>query len=461
MIALQILLALTLDALCGEPRRWHPLVGFGQLTSKLEALLRREGRAPQSQKLAGLLGWLLLVPLPALILWWLLELLSDLPTWLLMAAQVLVLYFTLGNRSLAEHARAIITPLLSGNLTEARFRVSMIVSRDTARLDKASVARAAVESVLENGSDAVLAPLFWFAVAGAPGALLYRLANTLDARWGYRSDKYLHFGRAAARCDDVLNWIPARLCALSYALTGNLRNALRCWREQAPQAASPNAGPVMAAGAGALNIRLGGPTDYHGQTEWRPTLGTGHVAEPRDIHRALHLLWRATALWLVIIVSAEISLSKHLTSRFEGTVGDHAVLFWHSVARPRIGVEAFETRREYIPVGSYAASLPHTVSKASTPTRDLSLYQSDRMHFGQKYPLHRTPCDVRARPGADGFETVSSRDSRCRAYRDVFTACLEPVCPRAGPGSEVPYIPSNLGANFQLFFGLCGGALCP
>ncbi|MFA5630100.1 MAG: adenosylcobinamide-phosphate synthase CbiB [Porticoccaceae bacterium] len=323
MIALQILLALILDTLCGEPRRWHPLIGFGALVGRVEALLRCDGHSPRAQQLAGALGWLLLAALPALALWGLLAMFSG---WLLVAAQVLVLYFTLGNRSLAEHARAVAAPLLAGDLTAARYQVGMIVSRDTAALDEAGATRAAAESVLENGSDAVLAPLFWFALAGAPGALLYRLANTLDARWGYRSEKYLHFGRGAARLDDLLNWLPARLCALSYGLAGNLRAALRCWREQAPRAASPNAGPVMAAGAGALGIRLGGPARYHGREEWRPALGCGRDPEPRDIQRAVHLLWRAIALWLVVIALIELSqaFSTNLAPRLEGVMVDPA-----------------------------------------------------------------------------------------------------------------------------------------
>jgi adenosylcobinamide-phosphate synthase len=181
----------------------------------------------------------------------------------------------------------------------------MIVSRDTAALDASGATRATVESVLENGSDAVLAPLFWFALAGAPGVLLYRLANTLDARWGYRSARYLHFGRVAARLDDALNWLPARLCALAYGLAGNLRAAIRCWQQQAPQAASPNGGPVMAAGAGALGILLGGPSFYHGREEWRPILGCGREAQPADIERALGLLWRAIALWVVTLALVE------------------------------------------------------------------------------------------------------------------------------------------------------------
>lgn len=304
MISLCVTLALALDALLGEPRRWHPLVGFGHLVTRVEAVLRRNVDSPQRQMVAGFAGWLLLAALPALLLW---RLLAGLDGWLLAAVEVLVLYLCIGNRSLAEHARAVARPLLAGDLPAARRAVAMIVSRDTAALDASGATRATVESVLENGSDAVFASLLWFVVGGAPAALLHRLANTLDARWGYRSEEYLYFGRAAARLDDLLNWVPARLCALAYGLVGSLPAALGCWRTQAPQAASPNAGPVMAAGAGALHIRLGGPARYQGRDEWRPELGCRRDAKPADIGRALGLLWRAIVLWLAVLLCLEMA----------------------------------------------------------------------------------------------------------------------------------------------------------
>ncbi|MGP1664535.1 MAG: adenosylcobinamide-phosphate synthase CbiB, partial [Rhodanobacter sp.] len=220
-------------------------------------------------------------------------------------ASTLVLYFTIGLRSLGEHARAVATAMQAGDLDAARTAVGRMVSRDTARLDQRQVAAAATESVLENGNDAVFGALFWFAVFGAPGALFYRLVNTLDAMWGYRTPRYRYFGWAAARIDDVLNYIPARLSAVSYALLGHTAQAWRCWRVQAPQWDSPNAGPVMAAGAGALGVRLGGVAPYHGQWVARPELGVGVPPDAATITRALQLVRGGVLGWLLaaLIVS--------------------------------------------------------------------------------------------------------------------------------------------------------------
>jgi adenosylcobinamide-phosphate synthase len=189
-----------------------------------------------------------------------------------------------------------------GDLQLARERVGYMVSRNTAELDATGVARAGTESVLENGSDAVFAALFWFLVAGAPGVVLYRLSNTLDAMWGYRNPRFERFGWAAAKIDDVLNYLPARLVALTYGLLGKTALALRCWRQQAPQWDSPNAGPVMAAGAGALGVSLGGAAEYHGELHQRAQLGQGPPAQARDIERAINLVYGGVLLWLALLV---------------------------------------------------------------------------------------------------------------------------------------------------------------
>lgn len=287
------LAAVLLDRLFGEPKRFHPLVGFGWLAARAERLLRRGAPGdPVGNRLRGLLAWgLLVVPLVAFAAWLSHPLLD-----------ILLLAFALGGKSLADHAQAIAAPLADGDLPAARAAVGMIVSRETAGLDETGVATAAVESVLENGQDAVFGALFWFFVAGGAGGLLFRLANTLDAMWGYRDARRLYFGWAAARLDDLLGFVPARLTALTYALLGDKRQALACWRSQAPNWPSPNAGPVMAAGAGALGVTLGGPAIYHGKLEDRPKLGAGRTAQAEDIGRALRLVKLGVWLWLGVFV---------------------------------------------------------------------------------------------------------------------------------------------------------------
>ena len=299
-VALSALAGVGLDAWLGEPRRWHPLVGFGHLAQRIEQRLNSGGRGWRSH---GVSGWCLAV-LPPVLLVWLLSLSSL--GWLV---DILVLYFALGLKSLAQHALPVAQALRLGNLDEARRRVGYLVSRRTSELDACGVARAGTESVLENGADAVFASLFWFAVLGAPGVLLHRLSNTLDAMWGYRNERFERFGWAAAKIDDVLNYVPARLVALTYALLGRTATALRCWQRQAPQWDSPNAGPVMAAGAGALQVQLGGAAIYHGLEELRPQLGEGAPARARDIERALNLVYLGVLLWLVGLVIGELYLA--------------------------------------------------------------------------------------------------------------------------------------------------------
>lgn len=284
------LLAVVLDRLLGETPRWHPLVGFGWLAQRVEAKLYGASRLRGAAAVALLVGGFALAA-------FLLHRSLGSWAWLL---DVALLYLALGAASLGEHAAAVRRALDAGDLDAARRSVGRMVSRDTADMDETAVARAALESVLENGCDAVFGALFWFLVAGAPGVAAYRLANTLDAMWGYKTERYRHFGWAAARLDDLLNWIPARLTALTYLLLGKSGAARRCWRSQAASWESPNAGPVMAAGAGALTVKLGGPAAYHGRLESRPPLGEGREPEAADIVRAVALVRRGMWLWLVL-----------------------------------------------------------------------------------------------------------------------------------------------------------------
>lgn len=294
------LLALLLDHRYGEPDRYHPLVGFGRYVRWLEEHWHSASAGVDAQRWRGVLAVLLaLLPilLPALLLQWLAA--AFWPLGVLLSA--VVLYVAVGWCSLLEHARRIAVPLAEGELVRARQQLAMIVSRDTAGLSEREVASAATESVLENGNDAIFAALFWFLLAGIPGVVLYRLSNTLDAMWGYKNERYWSFGWAAARLDDLLNYLPARLTALSYAIAGAFEPALRCWREQGHTWKSPNAGPVMAAGAGALQVELGGAAPYHGQWQARPVLGCGEPAGVDSIEQACGLINRALGVWLLCI----------------------------------------------------------------------------------------------------------------------------------------------------------------
>jgi len=285
------LLATLLDRLLGEPTCWHPLVGFGRWAQYLEQRLNRHNSI-----LRGAFAWALAVlPFTALAYW--------LASWPVLGwvFSVFCLYWCLGGQSLVAHARPIAEALQRQDLPVARELVGRIVSRDTRDLDGEGIARATVESVLENGSDALFAALFWFLLLGAPGVVLYRLSNTLDAMWGYRTPRFLLFGRVAARLDDALNYLPARLVALSYCLCGNAGAGWRSWRTQAAAWDSPNAGPVMAAGAGALHVELGGAAVYHGASVTRPALGLGPAPRAQDILRALQLVRRSLLLWLAMI----------------------------------------------------------------------------------------------------------------------------------------------------------------
>lgn len=295
-LTLIIALALFFDYHFGEPpNRLHPLAWFGRWAETLERQFNDGNAAPQRQTLLGMLA-LACALLPSL-----LTLLLPSLSVLHAVLSAVLLYLCVAVNSLQQHAEAVRQALTDGDLPGARQRVGLMVSRETAELNQEAVCRASIESVLENGADAIFAPLFWFVVLGPFGALFYRLVNTLDAMWGYKHPRYRHFGWAAARLDDVLNWIPARMTAFSYAVLGKTDRARQSWRRDARLLDSPNAGPVMCSGAGALDLKLGGPAIYHGQTKEKPWFGGEQTPDHDDIRRAIDLVHRCLALWLAVI----------------------------------------------------------------------------------------------------------------------------------------------------------------
>jgi adenosylcobinamide-phosphate synthase len=285
-----LLAALLLDAALGEPRwLWsrlpHPAVLMGRIIGWCDARFNDGTRARGLMVVAGLVmgAGLLGLGVAALPLGWL---------W-----STLIVAMLLAQRSLVAHVRAVADGLRYGP-GEGRRAVAMIVGRDTNALDGPGVARAAIESAAENFSDGVIAPAFWFLIAGLPGILIYKLVNTADSMIGYRTPRHQDFGWAAARLDDVLNWIPARLTAGLIALAFWSERALDVTQQDARLHRSPNAGWPEAAMAGVLDVALAGPRSYHGELRDFPWVNAGGNRDigGTEIEAAIAVLWR---VWLV------------------------------------------------------------------------------------------------------------------------------------------------------------------
>lgn len=292
-------IAVLLDGLLGEPSKFHPLIGFGFYANKLEAKLNGGKSRFISRFHKGWLAWgLAIIPI-TLFVYWLSHIGNEL--WQFIVGAIFG-WLAIGWKSLSEHGLAVMNALNSNNMGDAQIKTSYLVSRNTSSLNETDLSRATIESLLENGSDAIFAPLFWLAILGAPGVVFYRLCNTLDAMWGYRNDRFEQFGKFTARMDDVLNYIPARLTALLYTLCGDTKTAWRAWQTQGKTWYSPNAGVVMASGAGALKLVLGGTATYHGKPKQRPKLGSNNKPRAQDIKHAVNLIDRSVYCFIGVIV---------------------------------------------------------------------------------------------------------------------------------------------------------------
>ncbi len=278
------------DRLLGDPRRWHPVAGFGRAALATEEVLYADTRARGVLHSGVLVGGAVALGVIA-------ERAARRPV-LRAALTAAATWAVLGGRSLEREAVAVHGFLETGDLPGARRRLTHLVGRDTDGLDPTAISRAVVESVAENTADAVVAPLLWGAVAGVPGLLGYRAANTLDAMVGHRSARYQNFGWASARLDDLLNLPGSRAAGLLTlaADPGRAQVAWRTWRRDAAAHPSPNAGVVEAAFAGSLGVRLGGTNQYDGsRREDRAVLGDGDPPGPDDVARATGLARRVGA----------------------------------------------------------------------------------------------------------------------------------------------------------------------
>lgn len=275
-LEIQILCALALDWLIGDPQGWpHPVRWIGALAAGVEKRLRY--RMP-NQIWAGFFGLLLVLVVTGILAWTVLWGLGQVHQLASDGGKILILWTTFAAKDLRVHSMRVYLALKRKDIAGARQAVSMLVGRDTAELDGSEVSRACVESVAENSVDGVIAPVFFAFLFGPIGALLYKAVNTLDSMWGYTTGGYKDFGMPAARFDDVVNWVPARFGALALLVGGGLLGypAKRGWHiflRDRTKHPSPNGGQAEAVMAGLLQVQLGGEGRYHGQTSHRPQLG--------------------------------------------------------------------------------------------------------------------------------------------------------------------------------------------
>ncbi|MEU4640880.1 cobalamin biosynthesis protein [Micromonospora sp. NPDC023814] len=323
-----------LDALLGDPRRYHPVAGFGRAAGALERRIYRPDRGAGTTFAALAVGAPVLLGVAATV--------ATRHRPVARAALVAAGTWTvLGGRTLRHEATVMGRALRDGDLPAARQRLGHLCGRDPSALDEPELARATVESVAENTSDAVVAPLLWGAVAGLPGLLGYRAANTLDAMVGHRSPRYARFGTPAARLDDLLNLVPARLTglltiAVAPTADGDRERAWRVWRRDRDDHPSPNAGQCEAAMAGALGVRLGGRNVYFGRSEVRPFLGDGPRPEARHLKRAARISGAVGLAALGLAAAYPLTVGRLVTAAGRRALGRGAVVR-HVLRRPDTG----------------------------------------------------------------------------------------------------------------------------
>ena len=308
LTALSVFAGFGLDCLLGDPlSRLHPVVLMGKLISLFEKQLRpRFPQTPPGERTAGTIMALAVPLISAGAGLLLLYLAWRVHPWAYCAVSAFLCWQCFAARCLMTEAKKVVTCLEKEGLSAGRRQVGMLVGRDTDSLTEPQVVKAAVETVAENTSDGVVAPLFWMVLFGAAGGLFYKAVNTMDSMVGYKNDRYLHFGRCAAKFDDVVNYVPARLSALAmigaaFLLRLDGKGALRVWRRDRRNHASPNSAQTESACAGALGVQLGGNASYFGKLHEKPTIGDPlRPIERADVARACILMYGTNLLLLAL-----------------------------------------------------------------------------------------------------------------------------------------------------------------
>lgn len=310
---LAVVLGFLLDLLAGDPHwLYHPIRLVGHLISGLEKFLRRSfPRTERGELTAGVFLLLLTAGITTAAAWGLLLLAGRICPYARFVLETIMCYQLLATKSLKDETMKVYDALKEGDLEKSRYAVSMVVGRDTAVLDDVGVTKAAVETVAENTSDGIIAPLFFMVIGGAPLGFFYKAVNTMDSMVGYKNEKYLYFGRAAAKFDDVVNYIPARLSAVLMTAAAFFwgmdgKNAWRIYRRDRYNHSSPNSAHTEAVTAGALHIQLAGNAYYFGKLYEKPTLGDAdRPVEYEDIKRANRLLYGTAILALLVFCAVK------------------------------------------------------------------------------------------------------------------------------------------------------------
>lgn len=300
--------AFLLDRLFGDPPSLpHPVRLIGTYISFFEKHVRRFVKSESGERAAGIMLLITTVGLAYLMAWSVLKLAGLINPFLYHGINILLMYTCIAARCLSEEGNRIYNSLKAGDLPQSRRLLSMIVGRDTDRLGKDEIIRGTIETIAENTSDGVVAPLFYMFLGGAPLAIAYKAVNTLDSMVGYKNEKYLHFGRASARFDDAANYIPARLTGILMVLASrllglNYKNCLKTLIRDRRKHSSPNSGFPEAAAAGALEVQLGGINHYFGKPVEKPTIGEPLCSfDITDIKSAIRLMYMTAILTLILL----------------------------------------------------------------------------------------------------------------------------------------------------------------